>query len=119
MNQKKVLFVLKMFTAMLLCVALTTPLAYGENKKTGQVNTGDLEIEFDFSTGKLETKKDGQTQVPLVIRHRKNVIFKIININRFSFNATIHGELKEHNTDVLAGILNLTKPKTEAKPHPN
>ncbi len=107
MTRKNTMFGKEKMTAFILTVFFiiaTSMMGYGAGKGGKEKVTfdkKDLIIEFNFSDGALNATKNGKPS-SFEVNKGQNVIFKIININRLAYQASINGELVINNFNTTA-----------------
>lgn len=73
--------------------------------------TGDLEVTFDYQTGKLVlTPNNGY-----VVSVGRNVTFRVDNINRLAYNVIINGKMMSYNNTPPTQFSTLGAPSTDTK----
>jgi len=109
MNRRHKTFERKAFAAILLLALLiiSTSAVYGAAAKN-------LLIVYDFQTGTLKSTVNGKS-APFVVAQGNNIVFKIINFNRFVYKAVITGELVDNFNTVPNGFKTSTSTTTEGE----
>lgn len=87
---------------------------YGD-KKNACDEGENLEIHYDFLKGTLKQVSGEKRKKFFTVRHGRDVIFKVINVNRFLYNVTINGEQVNLFATVPSGF-GVPAPPDEDKP---
>jgi hypothetical protein len=90
MNQKQKSF-FKRISTILVVIVLFSVLGYGESKSSAAGN-GDAVITYNFISDTFEESN-------FVVKYRKNVIFKVKNVNPFLYKVTLDGTINDYFPD--------------------